>query len=209
MMEITNYISIYKHHAKIRNELFLKDEEELPFGKFIRKVYKRSEIKYPKFFKMDSLSKLAFVSSELLLKDHSLEEYDKTKVGVILQNSHSTIDTDRKYYETIKDKENYFPSPAVFVYTLPNVMIGEICIRNGIKGENTCFIEEQFNVEQIYHYIRILFENNRLDACITGWVDYFEENYRTHLFLVEKNKDIKEDSISFNVQNLKQLSNLL
>jgi len=194
------------------NELFVDgkseiiDSEKSEFGAFMKSIYKQYEIKYPKYFKMDNLCKVAFIASEITLQGNEhIKELDPVKVGVILQNSHSSIDTDSKYNDTIKDKSNYFPSPAVFVYTLPNVMIGEICIRNKFQGENTCFIAKQFEPEFVCEYVNELLDSGKIDACLTGWADYIDGEYSAMMFLVEKNKENKKDSISFNPQIINRL----
>lgn len=195
---ISKYCIIKPHEVLVDGEVVFTDPDKNEFGAFLKSVYKHYEIKYPKYFKMDNLCKLAFVASEIVLQGNEhIKDLDPTKVGVILQNSHSSLDTDQKYYETIKDKSNYFPSPAVFVYTLPNVMIGEICIRNKFQGENTCFIAKQFDPEFVSEYVNELMDKNKVDACITGWVDYMDGDYCAMLFLVEKNKENKKDNISF------------
>jgi hypothetical protein len=195
---ISKYCIIKPHEVIVNGDIIFTDPEKNEFGAFMKSVYKHYQIKYPKYFKMDNLCKLAFVASEIVLQGNEhIKELDSTKVGVILQNSHSSLDTDQKYYETIKDKSNYFPSPAVFVYTLPNVMIGEICIRNKFQGENTCFIAKQFDPEFVSEYVSELMDKNKMDACLTGWVDYIDGDYCAMLFLVEKNKENKKDNISF------------
>ncbi len=198
---ISKYCIIKPHEVIVDGKSELIDPEKSEFGAFMKSIYKKYEVKYPKYFKMDNLCKVAFITSEIVLKGNEhIKELDPTKIGVILQNSHSSIDTDTKYNDTIKDKSNYFPSPAVFVYTLPNVMIGEICIRNKFQGENTCFIAKQFNPEFVTEYVSELLDSGKLDACITGWADYIDGEYSAMLFLVEKNKENKKDSISFNPQ---------
>jgi hypothetical protein len=115
----------------------LEDREQLAFPEFIRAAYKFAGMSYPKFYKMDNLCKLALIASEFLLKDTDvIERHGKDQLGLIVQNASSTYDTDMEYQATIDDHANYFPSPAVFVYTLPNIMLGEICIRHKIFGEN-------------------------------------------------------------------------
>lgn len=205
-----NYISKYciiKPNEVIVNgkQEFLNQENE-EFSAYMKSIYKHYEIKYPKYFKMDKLCKVAFLASEIVLKENEhIKELEPNKVGVILQNSHSLIDTDTTYNETIKDKSNYFPSPAVFVYTLPNVMIGEICIRNKFQGENTCFITKEFDPEFISEYVNELLDSGKLDSCITGWADYIDGEYSAILFLVEKNKENKKDNISFKPEFINQL----
>ncbi len=198
MNYISKYCIIKPHEIIVDGKIKLSDSEKNKFGAFMKSIYKHYEVKYPKYFKMDNLCKLAFIASEIVLKgnDH-LKELNPTKIGVIIQNSHSSIDTDIKYNETIKDKSNYFPSPAVFVYTLPNVMIGEICIRNKFQGENTCFIAKEFDPDFLTNHVNELLDSGKIDACITGWADYIEGEYSAMLFLVEKNKENKKDNISF------------
>ncbi len=203
---ISKYCIIKPHKIVIDGKPELVNSENSEFGVFLKSVYKHYQIKYPKYFKMDNLCKLAFIASEIVLHgNEKIKALDPTKIGVILQNAHSSLDTDIKYNDTIKDKSNYFPSPAVFVYTLPNVMIGEICIRNKFQGENTCFIAKQFDPEFVSEYVNELFDKNKIDACITGWVDYIDGDYSAMVFLVEKNKENKKDSISFKPEIINRL----
>ena len=203
---ISKYCIIKPHEVIVDGKSEVTDAEKSEFGAFMKSIYKQYDVKYPKYFKMDNLCKVAFIASEIVLKGNEhIKELDSTKVGVILQNSHSSIDTDTKYNNTIKDKSNYFPSPAVFVYTLPNVMIGEICIRNKFQGENTCFIAKQFNPEFVTGYVSELLDSGKIDACITGWADYIDGEYSAMIFLVEKNKENKKDSISFKPQIINRL----
>ena len=132
---------------------------------------------------MDNLSKLGWLASEILLKDSFREgEYKPEAIGVVLANTSSSLDTDMKYYETVKD----IASPALFVYTLPNIVIGEICIRQHFEGENAFFIFDEFDAGFIEQYVRNLINSNLLQACICGWVELLGEHYKTVLFLVEK-----------------------
>jgi hypothetical protein len=134
---ITGYCSI-RNSGVIADDLLEHFEEKfVTFADFIKSLYKKEGVSYPKFFKMDGLSKLGFLTAELLLKRREMDRYRKERVGLVLSNSSSSLDTDLVYTETIRDRANYFPSPSVFVYTLPNIMNGEICIRHKFRGENT------------------------------------------------------------------------
>lgn len=169
----------------------VEDAELLPFPKYAKILYKHLGIKYPKYYKMDKLSKLAFITSEILLENSSLlQNINNEDIAVILSNGSSSLVTDAEYQKTIEDKKNYFPSPSVFVYTLANVMVGEICIRNKFKGENTVFISEEFNKSFIFNYVDILFKTNKAKACITGRIEfnYPNGNYDAELYLLEVKK---------------------
>lgn len=203
---ITKYCIINPEEVIVDGNIEYKNTDGNPFGEFMKSVYRHFDIKYPKYFKMDNLCKIAFIASEIILKDNEkIKETAPNKIGVILQNSHSTIDTDTEYAATIIDKSNYFPSPAIFVYTLPNVMIGEICIRNRFQGENTCFISKEFDIEFISDYVNNLMDSGKIDKCIAGWADYVENNYKTMIFLVEKINENQKDNISFKPENLKKI----
>ena len=78
-------------------------------------------------------------------------------------------------------KENYFPSPAIFVYTLPNICLGEISIKHQLKSENSFFIFEEFNSEFTVNYADILLNTKKADQVLCGWVDYLKDDYKDDL----------------------------
>jgi hypothetical protein len=118
------------------------------------------------------------------------------------------MDTDLDYQELIRDRSNYFPSPSVFVYTLPNILIGEICIRHKIRGENAFFVSEGFDPGQITDYVTRLFEQGNVNACICGWVELLREEYRSCLFTVEKASRETGEPAESPVFNSENISNI-
>jgi hypothetical protein len=187
-IRITKYCHIKDKRILVNGVPVFEDPGTSGFGEFVRAAYKYAGMTYAKFYKMDDLCKLALVSAEILLKDTGIvERYGKENVGVILQNSSSTIDTDQKFQSTIDDRNNYFPSPADFVYTLPNIMIGEICIRHRIFGENALFIEERFDPEELARYLTLLFEKGRINAAIAGRVEQQGNDHESFIYLAEAN----------------------
>ena len=163
--------------------------EPTTFSDFSKKAYQNFEMNYPKFFKMDSLSKLAFIGSELLLKNENSES--ENNIALVFANNSSSLDTDVKYQNSISDPENYFPSPAVFVYTLPNICLGEISIRHQLKSENSFFIFETFNPTFMANYAKVLLDSNKADKVLCGWVEYYDEEYKAFLYLVTKEGNLE------------------
>jgi hypothetical protein len=163
---------------------------------FLLSAYQHFGFQYPKFYKMDLLSKLGWLACELLLKEgFEPGNYQPEDIAVVLSNSNASLDTDYRYMETVKE----VPSPAVFVYTLPNIMIGEICIRHKFKGENAFFVFDSFDAGFIHQYVRDLMENGTARACICGWVDVLGPEYKAVLYLVEKvPSSVPFDLISMN-----------
>jgi hypothetical protein len=161
-----------------------KSDGDLPV--FLLAAYHHFGLNYPKFYKMDNLSKLGWLTAEILLKDSfDKDKYHPEETGVILTNANSSLDDDLKYFDSIKD----VASPSLFVYTLPNIVIGEISIRHHFKGEHAFFIQEQFNAGFIAQQVNYLLDNNKLQACICGWVDVLGQDYKAVLFLLEKGEN--------------------
>lgn len=189
----------------IHNNKVIRDGEELftsdsdVFSAFSKEAYKHFEIDYPKFFKMDNLSKLAFLGAEILLKNQNLNESDND-IALVLANRSSSLDTDYKYQQSIADKENYYPSPAVFVYTLPNICMGEISIRHKLYSENSFFIFEAFNPEFLANYSTYLLKSGKSKKVLWGWVEYFQEEYKAFLCLISQN-----GTQEFNIETIKKI----
>ncbi len=178
-----------------KNEIILNGNsvfnlEPTNFSDFAKKAYQHFEINYPKFFKMDNLSKLAFLAAELLLKSEISEEQENN-IALVFANKSSSLDTDVKYQNSIVNSENYFPSPAVFVYTLPNICIGEISIKHQLKSENTFFIFDHFDSEFMTNYSNLLLNTNKAEKVLCGWVEYYNEEYKAFLYIIDKEGSIK------------------
>ena len=115
---------------------------------WLNTVYRTLGIQYPKFFKMDNQAKAGFLAAEVVMRNAETSAA-REDYSVVCLNNASSIDDDRIYQQTISDKENFFPSPAVFVYTLANIVTGEIAIRNKIFGETSFYIYETFSAEKM------------------------------------------------------------
>jgi hypothetical protein len=197
-LKISKYCHISSDRVLVNGKPFIENINELDNKSFLKHIYKSIEIAYSKFFKMDEISKLGFLAVEILLKDINLSVYNSEDVSIVLSNSDSTIDTDYNHQNTINDYENFFPSPSIFVYTLPNIMIGEISIRNGIKGENSFFIVEKFNAEIVVDHINSLFLTGKAEVGIGGWVNFHQEKYEAFIYLASKNGNINHSASEVN-----------
>jgi hypothetical protein len=150
---------------------------------FLVSVYEHFAFNYPRFYKMDNLCKLGWLTAEILLG----ESLDKTRyrpedIGLLVANRSSSLDTDIRYFETVKT----MASPALFVYTLPNIVLGEICIRHQFKGENDFFIFDHFDAGFMQYYTAHLFATGALQAGICGWLEIMANECKACLWLVEK-----------------------
>ena len=161
------------------------------FPEFIKIASKTIGLEYPKFFKMDNLSKLAFIAADVLLKNEHINPKEDNDIAIVFSNKSSSLDTDRKHQESIQNKESYYPSPAVFVYTLPNICIGEISIKYKLYSENSFFIFDNFNAAHLYSYTNSLLSSEKATQVLCGWVEFDDENnYEAFLYLVTKEGQI-------------------
>lgn len=154
-------------------------------------LYKQIIGNYPKYYKMDGLCRLGFVASELLLKAERdegsfTEDTNKTR-AIVFFNRSSSIASDKKYLASIAEKDNYFPSPSVFVYTLPNIVTGEIAIRNGYHGETSFYILPHKNEFLMQDIIETTFMDEQTTSVLTGWLDYEDsEHFEADLYIAYK-----------------------
>ena len=202
-MTAENYITascIISDYAVYKNTKQVFENKGKEPGEFLVSAYHHFALQYPKFYKMDNLSKLGWLANEVLLQNSfNKEKYNPEDVGVVLSNASSSLDTDIRYYETTKN----IASPALFVYTLPNIVIGEICIRHHFNGENAFFIFNEFDTGFIEQYVNNLINSNILQSCICGWVEFLENNYKVALFLIEKGKN--QNSVNFTKENITKI----
>ena len=165
----------------------IKYELEDISGNILDNFYRKEKISYLKFFKMDSLSKAGFIVSELMLREAGFDiETPKKDMAIILCNRSSSSDDDLLYLQSIKDKDNYFPSPSVFVYTLPNIVAGEIAIRNKIFGETSFYISENYSKEMMLRQVNNILSNQSVNYVLFGWVEALKGNYEVELTIIKK-----------------------
>ncbi len=159
MVHRTSYIEITPRSVMLNGQAITVQETG---DKMLVELYRRYAGDYPKFFKMDTLSRLGWIAAEILLK-----ELSEKPSAIILANRSASIKNDTDYLATISDG-NYYPSPALFVYTLPNIVTGEIAIRHQIQGETSFYILDR--PEQLEPIIRSTL-NSKLSTILAGWCE--------------------------------------
>ena len=182
---ISSFCSIKNNTISLNGSKVYSDEN-IEFSEFIKAAYKSLNTNYAKFFKMDALSKLAFLAADVLLKNENLNSEEENDIAIVFSNKASSLDTDRKHQKSIDNEEDYFPSPAVFVYTLPNIFIGEISIKYKLFSENSFFIFENFNAQHLLDYSSSLLATGKTDKVLCGWVELDGDQYDAYLYLVTK-----------------------
>ena len=185
---ITAHCAIREHRIYLNDSLIYQaPDPAADLNTFLVGAYRHFGVQYPKFFKMDALCKLAFLTAELVLPAAEvLTRQAPHAVGLVLANRSSSLLTDLAHQRSIADAAAYLPSPSVFVYTLPNILIGEISIRHQLTGENALFVADTFEPTVLEAYAAQLLAEGASQACLCGWVETAQDAYESFFYVVEQ-----------------------
>ncbi|HTE32066.1 MAG TPA: hypothetical protein VK666_16910 [Chryseolinea sp.] len=200
-------MNVITRHCRIQHNTLLSQgkvifqDRSASLDSFLNSAIRALGMGYPKYYKTDPMCKLGLLGAEMLFKSFNpVTHYGAESVGLVLSNTHASLDTDLRYFETMRT----MASPALFVYTLTNIVMGEICIRYGIKGENAFFVLPAFEPELLAGYIDTMMALEKNKACLAGWIDVMGDHHDVFLYLVEK-KTEGQDALSHTPEQLKKL----
>ena len=154
----------------------------------LTELYRKYVNDYPKYFKMDILCKLGFITTELLLRAEGNARFVPCEDrAVVLFNRSSSLHADTSFESTIRNRKSFYPSPAVFVYTLPNIVTGEIAIRNKYYGETNFIVTESRDESVVENIIDGVLTDDMTTSVITGWLEAeSEEKFNAEIYIIEK-----------------------
>ena len=139
----------------------------IPCGADLTQIYRQEVGDYPKFFKMDVLSRLGILLTERLVAGEEGRFQPREDRAVLVFSREGCLANDSHYVASMED----FPSPALFVYTLPNIVSGEIAIRNKYAGETSAFVLEKYDEEAIFALVRQAFQDPVTQSAVVIWAD--------------------------------------
>jgi hypothetical protein len=190
---ISSYVLLRNNRIELDGAIIF-EKPDVSAEDFLQSAYEYFEMAYPKFFKMDKLCQTGFIAAELLMRNKE-QQWLPEEMGIVISNANSSLDTDLRYETSLKTT----PSPALFVYTLPNILIGELSIRHRIKGESACFVFDIFDAEFQVGYVNTLFETGKIKSCVSGWADYYDGKAEAFFYLAETGQHpLKHDSTTLN-----------
>ena len=93
---------------------------------------------------------------------------------------------DRTFQNTIQSSEGYYPSPSLFVYTLPNILTGEIAIRNKYHGETSYFVQD--TPEYVMELMNQVLRCSGASSVVGGWIDMNDTmtSFEARLYIINK-----------------------
>lgn len=167
--------------------LTIRQFASIPNGTDLTALYRAEVGDYPKFFKMDTACKLGFLLAERLADAPRFVPREDR--AVLICSTCGCLCNDRHYEETVQE----FPSPALFVYTLPNIITGEIAIRNKYEGETSAYVLDRFDPAAIIALVEQAFQDRVTRSALCGWVDCRADNdFTAFAFLVERDGNGQE-----------------
>lgn len=166
------------HRVEVDGACVWESSTALSVHDFAKEAFQQLQITYPKFYKMDSLSKLAFLGAEYILQGEETEG-----LALVLANRSGSLDTDILHQASIADMDNFYPRPATFVYTLANICAGEIAIRHALQTEQAFFVTQDFPKETMMTYVDYLLQSGKATGVLYGWVELLGEDYEVDLCL--------------------------
>lgn len=200
MKVITAYCNLRADEVLVNGEVIVRRDDGSADSWF-KQIYKQQELAYPKFYKMDMLSQAGYLASELIKRANPAvtEAYADDEIALVFANASSSAETDRRFIQSYEGGGS--PSPSLFVYTLPNIVLGEIAILNKWYGENMFAVLPKFAPGFYLDYSQILL-NSGSRALLGGWLEMTADNTDVFLFMVEE----RESGIEFDSENLLHLS---
>ncbi|HZH88856.1 MAG TPA: hypothetical protein VFD78_06715 [Chitinophagaceae bacterium] len=133
-------------------------------------IYKDIGMKYPKFHKMDLQSKVAILAIELM--NIPFKKWNPYNIAMLFDTQSGSITADKAF----EASRTTFPSPALFVYTLPNIFMGEIAIRHEIKGPHICLqLDPESTTSALSDRAEQILRNKKADVILWGQINATEE----------------------------------
>jgi len=167
----------------------------------LKDAYRSLGIDHPKFYKMDQLSKLGLLSVEYLIgKTKVNERYNDDEIALVFNNRDASAGSDLEHQKAFNIGH---ASPSIFVYTLPNIVLGEIAIRNKWYGEQLCTVSDQPNIGSLYQHCLTLMNKGKAKAIILLNINSIEDKFEARTLLIEK--DGIHEGIPFSMEMLNQL----
>ena len=203
MVYINSYVLMNSSMAILNGQSVSLSSADMG-SSFLVRLYHHLGVDYAKFFKMDTLCRGGFLASELLL---GAPQVSPIVDGAILSfSSTSSLHTDIHYQSTISNLDNYYPSPSIFVYTLANIISGEIAIRHKWLGETSTYILPQFDAQRMLDIAEMMWQRSpRVNQVLLCWTDSLEDHLDISIYRLSRCS--QQLAIEASAENLNQLRN--
>ncbi|SEL68993.1 hypothetical protein [Parapedobacter koreensis] len=180
---IQSYCLIRDRTITVNGQRYLDVEPTAALLDFLKTAYRQLDIDYPKFHKMDGLSKAIFIAVELIARESGPYNDD---TALVFSNYSSSYLADSRHAMDIFNGTHPMASPATFVYTLPNIAMGEISIRHQLHSENVFFIFDSYLPEFLVPYGTAMLDDGKTSGILSGWTEVTDTRCDVFLYHIGK-----------------------
>lgn len=187
-LKVIASFELSKQHLKVDGEVkenlnFINNSSEL-----FKSLYKSLKLSYPKFHKMDLLSKAVMIGDHFITKSIPV----KSTPLVLLFNESSSMQSDLQHIYQYSSYET--ASPGIFVYTLPNICVGELCIKNKWNSPSSFLLMPRTNFNTYLEAVLIEMKKNQLEFAFTGFVEVVEDDIFVVLSVLRLDGDSQKET---------------
>ncbi len=198
--KILSYCRITNKHVLVDGKLILSNNEN-NINHWISDIYNYIKLSYPKYHKMDHLCKAGILAAEMVMEKLGLNNDElKTDWAICCMSRSGSLDNDTSYQETIQNNDDFYPAPSLFVYTLSNIVLGEIAIKYKLRCESSCYVCEKFSSENIFDSVNDVYNYKPVNYILSGWLEYGIDGCDILLFAVGDSDN--ENLLDFTPDNL-------
>ena len=195
--EVNEKNEALRHQPVIRHSVHLSEKDVTVDGvklavtsmgkALVTELYKKTGGDYPRFYKMDLLCRIGLVATQLLLKAEETTTSDAAEHrAVVIVGRSGSIHADLNYLTSIMHADDFFPSPERFVYTLPNIVTGEIAMRYHYHGETSFYLLPTRDASIVSDIVQSAFLDPDTTSVIGGWIDCETDNrFEAELSILE------------------------
>lgn len=184
---ISTYVRLTDEALSVNGKLFISNDQQLEPTLFLKELYKKLLNGYSKFHKMDMLSKMSILMMETWLQHSESGLPLDNRTAIIFANSTSSKRTDLLFEQSRRESA---ASPSLFVYTLPNISIGEVSIKYKWTGESIFLLLPSFDFEAFQEMIVSFGQYPEIKQFICGWIED-DGGLKGHLLVVDSLPDEK------------------
>jgi hypothetical protein len=199
---ITTYCHIFDDACSVNDQVMVR-RDAASEDSWLKQLYRHLELTYPKFYKMDVLSQAGYIASVMIRNSHptQLQAYTDDEIALVFANRFSSAESDMRFQRSYQEQKA--PSPATFVYTLPNIVLGEIAIAHKWYGENMFAVLPKFDADWYVNFADILLSSDS-KAVLGGWINVAGDRLEAFVFLAEAS----ETGEAFTAANLQRLAGI-
>lgn len=176
------------HYSRLRNDTLIADgviiagldkSEAKTTEERLNLFYKKAGFNYLKFFKMDPFCKAGMLC--LLPFAEYLHSHPRASEGGLLLFTDSGCSmADEEHIRLVTEAA---ASPAVFVYTLPNIVLGEWSIFSRWVGYGQCFMLSQFKATYLAERIAAFKSDFPQAPVVASWLSVNDDCLDGILFI--------------------------